>query len=76
MEEKEMTVEQVKSAANEQIALLYQKLQEANMNNVFKRLDYLFRMMEGNFSTRVKALASVEIEKIVLGDTKEKKEEK
>ena len=76
MEEKEMTVEQVKSAANEQIALLYQKLQEANMNNVFKRLDYLFRMMEGNFSTRVKALASVEIEKIVLGDTKEKTEEK
>ena len=35
MEEKEMTVEQVKSAANQQIQILYQKLQEANLTNTF-----------------------------------------
>ena len=48
MEEKKMTVEQIKAAANEQIGILYQKLQEANLSNTFKRLDYLFKIVEGS----------------------------
>lgn len=72
MEEKEMTVEQVKSAANQQIQILYQKLQEANLTNTFKRLDYLFKIVEGNFSTEMKAKASKEIDNIVFGYPEDK----
>lgn len=72
MEEKEMTVEQVKSAANQQIQILYQKLQEANLTNTFKRLDYLFKIVEGDFSTKMKAKASKEIDNIVFGYPEDK----
>lgn len=75
MEETKMTVEQVKSAANEQISILYQRLQEANLANTFKRLDYLFKIVEGNFSEELKAKARVEIDHIVFGYPQEDKKE-
>lgn len=72
-----MTVEQVKAAANEQIGILYKKLQEANLANTFKRLDYLFKIVEGNFSEEIKDKARTEIDHIVFGYPQEenKKEE-
>ena len=76
MEEKKMTVEQIKAAANEQIGILYQKLQEANLANTFKRLDYLFKIVEGNFDEAMKDKAKVEIDNIVFGYPQEDKEEK
>ena len=76
MEETKMTVEQVKAAANEQISILYQKLQEANLSNTFKRLDYLFKIVEGNFDEVMKDKAKVEIDNIVFGYPQEDKEEK
>lgn len=72
MEEKEMTVEQIKSAANQQIQILYQKLQEANLANTFKRLDYLFKIVEGSFSTEMKNKACKEIDNIVFGYPEDK----
>lgn len=67
MEEK-MTVEQVKAAANEQITILYNKLQEANLNNTFKRLDYLFSIINcSKFSDDTINKAVKEVEHIVLG---------
>lgn len=44
-----MSYEQLENVAhqlNEQVRQLYMKLQEANMVNVFKRLDYLFKVVE------------------------------
>ena len=76
MEETKMTVEQVRAAANEQISILYQKLQEANLANTFKRLDYLFKIVEGNFNEELKAKARVEISHIVFGYPQEDKEDK
>ena len=76
MEETKKTVEQVKAAANEQISILYQKLQEANLANTFKRLDYLFKIVEGNFNEELKAKARVEISHIVFGYPQEDKKEK
>lgn len=65
--EETMTVEQIKAAANEQIGILYKKLQEANMENAFKRLDYLFMIVEGSFNDEMKDKAKVEIDKMVFG---------
>ena len=75
MEETKMTVEQVRAAANEQIGILYQKLQEANLANTFKRLDYLFKIVEGNFNEELKAKAREEISHIVFGYPQEDKKE-
>jgi len=75
MEEKELTVEQVRAAANEQITILYQKLQEANMSNVFKRLDYLYKIVEGKFPQEMIDKAIIEIDKIVIGNPKEDNKE-
>lgn len=63
-EKKEMSVDEVKSAANEQISILYNKLQEANMMNAFKRLDYLFKLLEVN---ELKDKAIKEIDKMIFG---------
>lgn len=44
-----MSYEQLENVAHqlsEQSRQLYMKLQAANMNNVFKRLDYLFKVIE------------------------------
>lgn len=75
MEETKMTVEQVRAAANEQIGILYQKLQEANLANTFKRLDYLFKIVEGSFDEVMKGKAKVEIDNIVFGYPQEDKKE-
>ena len=71
-----MTVEQVKAAANEQIGILYQKLQGANLANTFKRLDYLFKIVEGKFNEELKNKATVEIDNIIFGYPQEDKQEK
>ncbi|MCI7207318.1 MAG: hypothetical protein MSA15_15180 [Clostridium sp.] len=76
MEEKKLTVEQIKAAANEQIGILYQKLQEANLANTFKRLDYLFKIVEGKFNEELKNKAIVEIDNIIFGYPQEDKQEK
>ena len=70
-----MTVEQVRASANEQIGILYQKLQEANLANTFKRLDYLFKIVEGSFDEVMKGKAKVEIDNIVFGYPQEDKKE-
>ena len=75
MEEKKLTVEQIKAAANEQIGILYQKLQEANLANTFKRLDYLFKIVEGSFREELTNKARVEIDHIVFGYPQEDKKE-
>lgn len=44
-----MTYEQLEQVAHqlsEQSRQLYMKLQQANMTNMFKRLDYLFKILE------------------------------
>ena len=76
MEEKKLTVEHIKAAANEQIGILYQKLQEANLANTFKRLDYLFKIVEGKFNEELKNKAIVEIDNIIFGYPQEDKQEK
>lgn len=76
MEEKKLTVEQIKAAANEQIGILYQKLQEANLANTFKRLDYLFKIVEGKFNEELQNKAIVEIDNIIFGYPQEDKQEK
>lgn len=46
---KKMSYEQLENIAHqlsEQAKQLYMKLQDANMNNMFKRLDYLFKVVE------------------------------
>ena len=70
-----MTVEQVRAAANKQIGILSQKLQEANLANTFKRLDYLFKIVEGSFDEVMKGKAKVEIDNIVFGYPQEDKKE-
>ena len=76
MEEKKLTVEQIKAAANEQIGILYQKLQEANLANTFKRLDYLFKIVEGKFNEELKNKAIVEIDNIIFGYPQEDEQKK
>ena len=48
-EDKKMSYEELSNVAHqlsEQTRQLYNQLQNANMNNVFRRLDYLFRVVE------------------------------
>lgn len=52
-EPQKMTYEQLEQVAHqlsEQAKQLYRKLQEANMINMFKRLDYLFKVVENKNS--------------------------
>lgn len=49
MEKKKLSYEELENVAHqlsEQSQTLYRKLQEANMANMFKRLDYLFAVIE------------------------------
>lgn len=71
-----MTVDQIKAAAKEQISILYQKLQEANLVNTFKRLDYLFKIIESDFKDEIKEKARVEIDHIVFGYSEKEEKEK
>lgn len=48
-ENKKMSYEQLEGVAHqlsEQVKQLYNQLQQANLNNMFKRLDYLFKVVE------------------------------
>ena len=55
-ENEKMSYEQLENVAHqlsEQVRQLYVKLQEANLENMFKRLDYLFRVVENAHSFSV-----------------------
>lgn len=55
-ENEKMSYEQLENVAHqlsEQVRQLYAKLQEANLENMFKRLDYLFRVVENAHSFSV-----------------------
>lgn len=41
-------LEQVAHQLSEQTRQLYNQLQRSNLNNMFKRLDYLFKILENN----------------------------
>lgn len=76
MEEKnKFTVEEIKQAANQQISILYKKLEEANLANAFKRLDYLFAIVAGNFPQNIKDKAIKEIDLAIFESLKEDKKE-
>jgi galactokinase/mevalonate kinase-like predicted kinase len=48
-EKKKLTYEELENACHqlsEQARVLYQKLQDADLSNLFKRLDYLFAVVE------------------------------
>ena len=48
-EKEKMSYEQLEGVAHqlsEQVKQLYTQLQQANLNNMFKRLDYLFKVVE------------------------------
>lgn len=48
-EKKKLSYEELENVCHqlsEQSQTLYRKLQEANLNNMFKRLDYLFAVVE------------------------------
>ena len=75
-----MSYEQLNNVAHqlsEQSKVLYQKLQEANMNNMFKRLDYLFKVVEysKNFSVEFVVSCIEEIEQIMTLPKEEETEE-
>lgn len=62
-------LEQVAHQLSEQTRHLYKKLQESNMNNMFKRLDYLFKVVKlGDtnwFSSEFVTKCAEEIEEIM-----------
>lgn len=83
-----MSYEQLENVAHqlsEQSRQLYMKLQAANMNNVFKRLDYLFKVIENGhmFNQAFVDKCVSEIEELITvpedtegaEDTKDKPEE-
>lgn len=79
--QKKLTYEELENVAHqlsEQSKQLYTKLQEANMVNIFKRLDYLFKVVENIkvFNEEFASKCISEIEEIIyINDTKESGEE-
>lgn len=75
-------LEQVAHQLSEQTRQLYSKLQKSNMENVFKRLDYLFKVVENKnvFSKEFLDNCIKEIEEIITipesEDNKETEESK
>lgn len=68
--EEKMSYEELNNVAHqlsEQSKVLYTKLQEANMTNAFKRLDYLFKVLEFSnyFLPEFVASAAAEISAII-----------
>ena len=53
-----------------------QMINQINYNNFFKRLDYLFKIVEGKFNEELKNKAIVEIDNIIFGYPQEDKQEK
>lgn len=73
-----MSYEQLENVAHqlsEQSRQLYMKLQAANMNNMFKRLDYLFKVVENghmfNQDFLTKCVSEIEELMAVPEDTEE-----
>ena len=73
-----MSYEQLENVAHqlsEQSRQLYMKLQAANMNNMFKRLDYLFKVVENghmfNQDFLTKCVSEIEELMTVPEDTEE-----
>lgn len=69
-ENEKMSYEQLENVAHqlsEQVRQLYAKLQEANLENMFKRLDYLFRVVENahSFSVDFVSKCTSEIESLM-----------
>ena len=77
-----MSYEQLENIAHQlsdQAKQLYAKLQEANMVNMFKRLDYLFKVVENAhaFNEAFVAKCVAEIEDLMtVPETEEETEEK
>ena len=70
LEEKKLSYEELNNVCHQlsnQSRELYQKLQEANQFNMFKRLDYLFAVVkfQERFSTEFAAKCIEEIEQIM-----------
>ena len=77
-----MSYEQLENIAHqlsEQAKQLYMKLQAANMSNMFKRLDYLFKVVENghmfNQGFLEKCIAEIEEIMTVPEETEDNKEE-
>lgn len=76
-ETKKLSYEQLENVAHqlsEQSKKLYEKLQEVNMTNVFKRLDYLFKVIEAGdtlLSTEFVKKCAKEIEDLMTVEEKE-----
>lgn len=80
MEPKKMSYEELENVArqlSEQTRQLYAKLQEMNMVNMFKRLDYLFKVVElpHIFTTEFVTTCAQEIQDL-LTVPEEKQEDK
>lgn len=71
-------LENIAHQLSEQAKQLYAKLQEANMTNVFKRLDYLFKVVENAhaFSEEFVAKCVAEIEDLMTMPESEETEDK
>ena len=77
--EKKLSYEQLEEVANnlhKQCATLYEQLTNANMLNLFKRLDYLFKVVENehHFNAEFASKCISEIEELMTTPT-EKTEE-
>ena len=77
---KKLSYEQLEQIANqysEQARQLYLKLQEANMTNMFKRMDYLFKVVENNkvFSSNFVEKCINELEELMKLPEETKEEE-
>lgn len=79
---KKMSYEQLENIAHqlsEQAKTLYARLQEANMTNMFKRLDYLFKVVENAhaFNEEFVAKCVTEIEELMtVPENEEETEDK
>lgn len=77
-----MSYEQLENIAHqlsEQAKTLYARLQEANMTNMFKRLDYLFKVVENAhaFNEEFVAKCVIEIEELMtVPENEEETEDK
>ena len=80
--EEKMSYEQLQNVAHqlsEQVRQLYAKLQEANMINIFKRLDYLFKVVKHSSKFDIEFLEKCisEIQEILtIPENKEETNEK
>lgn len=70
-------LEQVAHQLSEQARQLYDQLQKANLNNMFKRLDYLFKVIESKeaFSHTFYEKCIKEIEEIMTVPEEDKETE-